>query len=77
MIFKIPILHAIASLLGGHLTFVQFIDSKWGDIVALSILITGLATMKYNQAIGMTLIGSGLTGLKLRSSPIPINGVKT
>lgn len=54
----------------GQMTFVQFLDSKWGDVIALAILVTGIVLYKSNQALALILIGSGMTGLKLKS-PLP------
>lgn len=50
------------------MTFIEFLDAKWGDIIGLMILACGVITLRYNQTIGMTFIGSGLTALKLKSN---------
>ncbi len=65
--------HAVTDAKG--MTFIEFLDAKWGDIISLLILASGLIMMKYNQpVIGMTFIGSGLTGLKLKSNGVKTNG---
>lgn len=52
----------------GHMTFGQFLNDKWGDVIGISILIGGIVIYRTNDVLGMMLIGSGLTALKLKTS---------